>query len=105
MERQPPKTWQCWTRRSPLTLSGNSSSTRRSGPSATYSCARTRASYRAMEGWWRVQSQEAWEQTCQEAADVYESGRFLIERLGGERHLDPELMDTLLAVRRQLIDD
>jgi hypothetical protein len=64
-----------------------------------------RASYRAMEGWWRVRSADAWEQTCQEAADAYESGRFLIERLGGERHLDPELMATLLALRRQLIDD
>jgi hypothetical protein len=64
-----------------------------------------RASYRAMTGWWRVKDEAGWEKTCIEAADAYESGRFLIERIGGERFLDPELMATLLTLRRQLIDD
>jgi hypothetical protein len=64
-----------------------------------------RATYRAMEGWWRVKDAAEWEQTCISAADAYESGRFLIERIGGERFLDPALMATLLALRRQLIED
>ena len=41
----------------------------------------------------------------QQADAELEGGAFLLERLGGERHLDPLLMATLLALRRQLIED
>ena len=61
-----------------------------------------RAVYRAVEGWHRVDSPEDWERTCQEAREGYRSGRFLIERLGAERYLDPELMAVLWGLRQGL---
>jgi len=65
----------------------------------------TRAVFRAMDGWGRVESLEAWQETVRKAADDIETGQFLIDRLGAERHLDPELMATLLVLRRRLIDE
>jgi hypothetical protein len=62
-----------------------------------------RAVFRAMEGWQRVTTPEAWEQTCLEAGKDYRSGRFLIEQLGARRHLDPELTATLWGLRQQLV--
>src|SRR5437773_515809 len=50
------------------------------------------AVYRTMEGWHRVEDPAAWVTTYQEAEHDYLSGRFLMERLGAERHLDPEMM-------------
>jgi hypothetical protein len=65
----------------------------------------TRAVFRAMDGWGRVESLEAWQETVRKAADDIETGQFLIDRLGAERHLDPELMAALLVLRRRLIDE
>src|SRR5437870_2516322 len=62
-----------------------------------------RAAFRAMEGWQRIGSQEEWVKVCEESRTEYESGQFLLERLGAERHLDPKLMATLLSLRRRLI--
>jgi len=62
-----------------------------------------RATHRAMEGWQRVRSQEDWVKINEEACEEYESGAFLLERLGAERFLDPKLMATILALRRRLI--
>jgi len=62
-----------------------------------------RAVSRAMEGWGRVGSQEEWLATVAGAPADYRSGRFLLERLGGERFLDPELMATLLTLRQGMI--
>jgi hypothetical protein len=39
------------------------------------------------------------------ATDDLENGGFLIDRLGAERHLEPELMAALLVLRRKLIDE
>ena len=64
-----------------------------------------RAVYRAMEGWDRVQSAEDWQDICAESAAAYESGEFLVQQLGAERHLEPRLMATLLALRRDLTPD
>jgi hypothetical protein len=64
-----------------------------------------RATYRAMEGWQRVESEEHWLEMLRTADQNLESGAFLTERLGGERYLDPELMAALLALRRRLLDD
>jgi len=64
-----------------------------------------RASWRAMDGWGTVRSQEDWERTAQQARDDYERGAFLIEQLGAERHLDPPLMAVLIALRRRLIEE
>src|ERR1700730_7592400 len=63
----------------------------------------TRATYRAMEGWQRVGSEEDWLKVCADSREQYESGRFLLDRLGAERYLDPKLMATLLALRQRLI--
>src|SRR3989454_3455428 len=62
-----------------------------------------RAAFRALEGWQRIGSQEEWVKVCEESRTEYESGQFLLERLGAERHLDPKLMATLLSLRRRLI--
>lgn len=62
-----------------------------------------RAVFAAMEGWQRVTTPEAWLATCEQAGQDYRSGRFLIERLGASRHLDPELMATLWGLRQKLV--
>jgi hypothetical protein len=62
-----------------------------------------RATYRAMEGWQGVRSEEDWLEVCADSQEQYESGGFLLERLGAERHLDPKLMATLLSLRQRVI--
>ena len=64
---------------------------------------RARAAFRALEGWQRIGSQEEWVKVCEESQEEYQSGQFLLERLGAERHLDPKLMATLLSLRRRLV--
>jgi len=61
------------------------------------------AVFRSVEGWPYIRDRDAWLETVESANTDYQSGRFLIERLGAERHLDPELMATLLLLRRALI--
>ena len=63
------------------------------------------AAARALDGWQRVPSQEHWLATVQQTDQDLVTGKFLIDRLGAERHLDPPLMAALLALRRRLIDD
>jgi hypothetical protein len=48
---------------------------------------------------------EAWAATCEQSRKEYHSGRFLIERLGAARFLDPKLMATLWALRQPLLAD
>jgi hypothetical protein len=64
-----------------------------------------RAAFRAMDGWARVESANAWHATVMKAAGDLETGGFLIDRLGAERYLDPELMAVLLVLRRRLVDE
>lgn len=61
-----------------------------------------RAVYRAMEGWHNVKTEADWLRLCAEARESYRSGRFLVERLGAERYLDPALMATLWGLRQAL---
>jgi hypothetical protein len=65
----------------------------------------TRAVWRAMDGWSRVESLEQWQKLVEKADDDIESGQFLIDRLGADHYLDPELMAALLVLRRGLIDE
>jgi len=65
----------------------------------------TRAVWRALDGWSRVESVEQWHEIVEKTDDDIESGQFLIDRLGADRHLDPELMAALLVLRRRLIDE
>lgn len=61
------------------------------------------AVFRVVEGWPFIRDRESWQQVVDESAAAYQSGRFLIERLGAERYLDPTLMATLLMLRRELL--
>jgi hypothetical protein len=65
----------------------------------------TRAVWRAMDGWARVETPEAWQAMVRKAADDIETGHFLIDRLGSDRYLDPELMAALFILRRKLLDE
>jgi hypothetical protein len=64
-----------------------------------------RAVMRAFEGWGQIRSVEEWQAACEDAAKRYQSGRFLLERLGAERFLDPQLMATLWQIRQGLIEE
>jgi hypothetical protein len=64
-----------------------------------------RAVMRAMQGWRDVRTVEEWQAACEDAHERYESGRFLLERLGAERFLDPQLMATLWQLRQGLIEE
>src|SRR5216683_8029567 len=65
----------------------------------------TRATYRAMEGWQSVGNEEDWLKVCADSQEQYESGQFLLDRLGAARYLDPKLMATLLSLRQRLITE
>ena len=64
-----------------------------------------RAVFAAMEGWQRVESADDWARTCEEAREAYGSGKFLIQRLGAERFLEPELMAVGWGLRRGLVEE
>jgi hypothetical protein len=44
-----------------------------------------RAVMRAMQGWGQIRGEEGWGTICHDAQERYQSGRFLLERLGAER--------------------
>jgi hypothetical protein len=60
---------------------------------------------RAFAGWGQIHSEEEWQAACEDAAKRYQSGRFLLERLGSERFLDPQLMATLWQLRQGLLEE
>jgi hypothetical protein len=62
-----------------------------------------RACFRAMDGWARVKDETEWLSVVDQAEEGLATGRFLIDRLGAERNLDPELMAALIVLRRRLI--
>jgi hypothetical protein len=66
-----------------------------------------RAVMRAMEGWRGsdLDTEAGWRKACEEARQSYHSGRFLIERLGAERFLDPQLMAILWQLRQTLVEE
>ena len=57
----------------------------------------------AVKGRRGVQREEGWQRIFLEAKINYESGRFLIQQLGAERYLEPELMATLTQLRQGLL--
>ena len=57
----------------------------------------------AVKGRRGIQSAERWQAVFQKAKIDYENGRFLLEQLGAERFLEPELMATLAQLRRELL--
>src|SRR5262245_21041996 len=57
----------------------------------------------AVKGRRGVYRDEDWQRIFQQANINYESGHFLIQQLGAERYLEPELMATLAQLRRDLL--
>jgi hypothetical protein len=60
---------------------------------------------RARQCWRDVGTVEAWQAACGDAAKRYECGRLLLERLGAEHVLDPQLMATLWQLRQGPLDE
>jgi hypothetical protein len=63
------------------------------------------ALFAAVKGRRGVYRDEDWQRIFREAKSNYGTGRFLVEKLGAERYLEPELMATLTQLRRDLLDD
>ena len=52
-----------------------------------------------------LQAQEDWERACELVENNYHSGQFLIDRLGANRYLEPNISMTLLVMRQKMIED
>ena len=61
------------------------------------------ATLAAVKGSRAIRGPNGWEAMFQKAKIGYASGRFLIQQLGAERYLEPELMATLVQLRRDLL--
>jgi hypothetical protein len=61
------------------------------------------ATFAAIKGSRALSRPEDWEAMCTKAQGDYQSGQFLLKRLGAERLLEPELMATLAQLRRDLL--
>ena len=64
-----------------------------------------RANFRAMEGALSIRSEEDWIRVSEESRKQYESGGFLLDRMGAERFLDPKLIATLMWLRQRIMDE
>jgi hypothetical protein len=60
---------------------------------------------RAFEGWGQIRTEAEWQAACEDARERYQSGRFVLERMGAERFLDPQLMATLWQLRQGLMEE
>ena len=60
---------------------------------------------RSMEGWRSIESPEDWDRTVRETDRGLQDATFLVERMGGARYIDPELMAALCILRRHLIEE
>src|SRR5262245_66527583 len=58
-----------------------------------------------MDGWGSVHDRADWDKAVKDAERGLDHGGFLLERLGAERYLDPQLMAVLLVLRRRLVDE
>jgi hypothetical protein len=63
-----------------------------------------RGRFEAVKGRRGAYSEAYWEEAFRKARIDYDSGRFLIQRLGAERHLDLGLVATLTQLRQELLD-
>ncbi len=57
----------------------------------------------AVKGRRGIRGEEDWQAIFKQAKINYENGRFLIQQLGAERYLEPELMATLAQLRQDLL--
>ena len=58
---------------------------------------------RAMRRWDGVKTQAHWEQVVSQSRDDLDTGQFLLDRLGAEVNLEPEVIATLLILRGDFI--
>jgi hypothetical protein len=56
--------------------------------------------WRAMRQWNNVSTQEDWDKVVIQAKEDLDNGQFLINRLGGQVYLEPEVIATLLILRK-----
>ena len=63
------------------------------------------AMFRTVKGIPGIARQERWDSLVEKALTDYPTGRFLLERMGAKRYLDPELMAVLMHLRQQLLSD
>jgi len=61
--------------------------------------------FRTVKGLPGVRNEELWNKMLEKAGADYQSGRFLMERIGARRYLDPELMAVLIQIRQQLLEN
>lgn len=64
-----------------------------------------RSVFRAVQGRRGVRTEADWENIRRKAEAKYQSGQFLIEQLGAERYLEPEMMATLVGLRNSLLQE
>lgn len=60
---------------------------------------------RTVKGLPGVRNEELWNKMLEKAGADYQSGRFLMERIGARRYLDPELMAVLIQIRQRLLEN
>lgn len=63
------------------------------------------ALFAAVRGQRGIRREEDWQRIFEQVKLDQASGRFLIERLGAQRYLEPELMATLAQLRTELLAD
>jgi hypothetical protein len=63
------------------------------------------ASFGAMAKWNNVASEEQWAETCDHARQAVRSGCFLLDQMGAERHVAPEIAAALLVLRQGLLEE
>ena len=56
--------------------------------------------WRAMRQWNNVSTQEDWDKVVIQAKEDLDNGQFLINRLGGQLYLEPEVIAILLILRK-----
>lgn len=62
-----------------------------------------RSVFAAVNGRCGIRTDEDWQRLFRQAGVDYKSGRFLMERLGGESYLEPKLIATLTQLRSTLM--
>lgn len=63
-----------------------------------------RAVFAAVNRWGGLRDEAEWRAICEKSETHYDCGRFLIEQLGAEQYLHPELMATIWGLRQGLLD-
>ncbi len=66
---------------------------------------RSRALFATVKGLPGVRDLDKWEELVRKADEAYKNGSFLMERMGANRYLDPELVAVLGNLREAVLSD